>query len=212
MVRKILSVKLGEVLSESRDSRYINLDEAAKDVGIPFKYLDALEHNNFKDLPDEKYLKDALKKYADYLKLDFSYVWRLFKENQNISYSNKFKKVEHRYLTSWPNLIRRVVIFAFILSILFFLILKVEQIFSPPELNIIYPQDGLIVEDRQVTLTGQSESEVELIVNNKEIFVDSAGGFETIIDLQKGLNLIKISAKKRYSRTIEKEIRLLLKD
>lgn len=211
MVRKNIHQKLGEILAEARNSRYINLDEAAKDLGIPFKYLDAIEHDNFSDLPDEKYLKEILKQYAVYLKLEFSQLWKVFKDSQNYS-NNKVKKVENKYFTSWPNLIRKLVVVSLIAGIVFFLVVKVEQIFSPPALDITYPYDGLIVEGRQIDLVGKSESEVELIVNNKEIFVDSGGNFETPIDLQKGLNLIKISAKKRYSRTIEKEIRLLLKD
>ncbi|MEK7072445.1 MAG: helix-turn-helix domain-containing protein [Patescibacteria group bacterium] len=212
MVRKIVTKNLGEILSEARNSRYINLEEAAKDLNTPFRYLDALEHNNFKDLPNEKYLKVVLKNYSRYLKLDFANLWRILKNSQNFSSIHKYKKVEHKYFTSWPNLIRKMAIVVIIAAILFFLVVKVEQIFAPPLLAISYPSDGMIVESRQIKLTGRSESEVELIINNKEIFVDSRGHFETVIDLQKGLNLIKISAKKRYSRTIEKEIRLLFKD
>lgn len=212
MVRKIIRKNLGEVLSEARNKRYINLDEASKDLDIPFRYLESLEHNNFKDIPDEKYLKKILKKYCDYLKLDFFSSWQIFKDHKNFSVDGKSKKVENKYFTSWPNLIRKLMIVLVIIAILFFLIIKVEQIFSPPTLDISYPYDGLIVDTRQIVLTGRSEAEVELIINNKEIFVDDRGNFETTIDLQKGLNLIKISAKKRYSRIIEKEIRLLFKD
>ena len=86
------------------------------------------------------------------------------------------------------------------------------KIFSPPVLEISYPLDGSLVSEKQITLRGHSAKEVELIVNNKEIFVDDNGNFETIVDLQKGLNLIKITAKKRYSRIQEKEIKLLFKD
>jgi len=212
MGRKIIKQKVGEILLVARHNRYINLDEAAKDLDIPFKYLEALENNNFKDLPNQKYLKNTLKKYCLYLKLDFSSLWSRLKNQENFLRFNKLEKIENRYFTSWPNLIRKIILVLVVAAILFFLIIKVEQIFSPPILNISYPTDGLIVTERQITLIGQSESEVELVINNKEIFVDSDGSFETVIDLQKGLNLIKIRAKKRYSRIMEKEIRLLLKD
>lgn len=212
MVRKITLKNPGEMLLEARQSRYINLDEAARDLNIPFKYLDALEHNNFKDLPDKKYLKVVLKNYCRYLKLDFSGLWPMLKNNQNFSSLKKSEKVENKYFTAWPNLIRKIVMVIIVAAILFFLVIKVEQIFAPPLLDISYPYDGLIVNSRQIKLTGRSQSEVELVINNKEIFVDGQGNFETTIDLQKGLNLIKINAKKRYSRTIEKEIRLLFKD
>lgn len=212
MVRKIIPQKVGEILSVARHNRHINLDEAAKDLALPFRYLEALESNNFKDLPDQKIIRDILKKYCQYLKIDFHHTWRIFKNDYHFSNFKKSLKIENRHFTSWPNLLRKIFIVLGIVAILIFLIIKVEQIFAPPLLNILTPADGSIVNDRQVTLVGKSESEVELIINNKEIFVDDNGNFETIIDLQKGLNLIKISAKKRYSRIMEREIRLLLKD
>ncbi len=212
MVRKITPQKVGEILAEARNKRHINIDEAAKDLDIPFRYLEALETNNFKDLPNVKFVKQIFKKYCQYLKIDFYNTWQVYKNDYYFSTFNKSIKIQNRHFTSWPNLIRRLLIALVIGAILIFLFIKVEQIFAPPDLNISYPYDGLIVSDRQIILVGKSESEVQLIINNKEICVDEQGSFETIIDLQKGLNLIKISAKKRYSRLNEKEIRPLLKD
>lgn len=211
-MRKIITKNLGESLAEVRQKRFINLDEAAKDLNVPFRYLEALENNNFQDLPNQKYLKQLLNNYCKYLKIDLTVYRRILKNSPEFSQTYKSQKVEAKYFTVWPNLIRKIIILMMVAAILFFLIFKIEQIFSPPFLEITYPSDGLILNERQIKLVGRSEAEVELVINNREIFVDSAGNFSTIIDLQKGLNLIKISAKKRYSRLNEQDIRLLLKD
>jgi len=213
MKKKLIKEKtLGEILIQAREKKHIDLEEASSDISIPFKYLEALEHNKFNDLPGNEYVKVFLKKYCDYLRIDFRECWNIAKKIKDFPQIDSVGKVEKKYFTSWPNIIRRIAILIVIFAILTFLFLKVEQIFSPPKLNIIKPIDGSIVTDKQVVIVGKSEREVELIVNNREIFVDDDGSFETIIDLQRGLNLIKISAKKRYSRTEEREIRLLFKD
>ena len=211
MIRKVLPKTLGEKLSEARNQRQIDLDEAAKDLNVPFRYLESLEQNNFSDLPDKNYLNNLLKNYCRYLKVDFIAAWLLAQSQPNWS-KPKTNEVKKKYFIAWPKLTRRLLLFFLVLVILIFWIVKVQQIFAPPFLEINYPQDGSIATSQQITLVGRSEKEVELIVNNQEIFVDENGNFETLVDLQKGLNLIKITAKKRYSRLEEKEIRLLLKD
>lgn len=210
--RKIEQKTSGSMLIKARNRKNISLDEASKDIGISFKYLEALEFNKLKDLPSDDEAKDMLEKYCHYLEVDFDDCWSNTRKDTGFLDIKKIGDVEKKYFMSWPKLIRRVMVLALIAAILIFLALKVEQIFTPPYLDIAYPIDGSIVEVKQITISGQSEAEVELMVNNKEIFVDETGSFETTIDLQKGLNLIKITAKKRYSREQEKEIRLLFKD
>lgn len=212
MVRQALKLKtLGEKLSEARSQKHINLDEAAKDLKVPFRYLENLEENNFSDLPDKNYLKNLLKNYCRYLKIDFTDSWLLAQSHSSFS-KKKTDEVKKKYFIAWPKLTKRLILFFLALAILIFWVVKVQQIFSPPFLEISYPKDGSIVSSQQITLVGRSEKEVELVINNQEIFVDENGNFETLVDLQNGLNLIKITAKKRYSRLEEKEIRLLLKD
>lgn len=199
-------------LSQKRVRLNISLDDASKESGIPFKYLEALEAGNFSNLPDKSQIKILLSKYCVYLNVDFKACWRDARRHRNFPGFKSSHNVDAKYLLSWPQTIRKILIVVLIITILVFLIFKVERIFSSPDLTIITPDDGSIVTVKQIDIIGESEPEVELIINNREIFVDESGNFKTSIDLQKGLNLIKITAKKRYSRVKEAEIRLLFKD
>jgi cytoskeletal protein RodZ len=201
---------LEELLSEARNEFHISLEEASKDLNIPFRYLESLEKGKLDDLPGNEYVKKTLKKYCGYLGINFKTCWNKAKKKSSFIGIRKIN-VEKRYLASWPQLVRRGVVLFVVLAVLIFLSIKVQQIFIPPVLSISYPQDGSVVVSKQIVVSGKSEPEVELIVNNRKIFVDSEGNFETTIDLQTGLNLIKISAKKRYSRVKESDIRLLYK-
>jgi len=202
---------LGTKLKNARIKRGLSLDRATKDTGIPFRYLEALESNNFNDLPGQDYINKNLRIYGKYLGIGWPELRRQSKEIFRLQKRKKLG-IEHKYFMVLPHYLKSAVIFLIILGILVFLLWKVEEIFKPPYLKITQPMDGSITYDRQLKVLGQSQKEAEIVINNKPIFVDNNGNFETTIDLQNGLNLIKIIAKKRYSKINTAEVRVLLKE
>ncbi len=202
---------LGEILKEARLESNISLNRVAKDLNIAFKYLEALEENDFSALPSHAYAKRFLEAYCRYLHLDCADCWRLAK-NLLAAESEKKRGVNRRYFFSWPKLIKRISVWLAIIAVAVFLALKIEAIFVPPDLQIIQPKDGLITASRQIEIIGLTEKESTVAINNQAVFIDNDGNFKTIADLQTGLNLIKIIAKKRYSHARVIEIRVLRKE
>ena len=209
--RIVNTQSLGERLLEARQEKGLSLERAAKDLNIAFKYLEALENNQFTDLPGKAYLRIFLKRYSQYLNLDFNELWPLARglaEKEN----GKFLGADQKYFRSWPRFIRKVLTVLVVLSVLVFLGVKIKLIFSAPSLSILYPADGIIMKEKQIEVRGQSVPEAEIVINNQIVFMDNEGKFSAQVDLQKGLNLIKISAKKRYSRQNEADLRILLQE
>lgn len=200
---------LGEMLISARGRKGVNIDQASKDLGIAFKYLESLEHDNLSGLPGKKYIKKYLKAYCRYLKINFHVCWKASRRLQ-AEMDKKNGIIQNSYFRSWPAFIRKAFIFILVIAVLTLLIYKVGQIFTPPPLKILEPTDGYKTYGTQMKVVGSSQKEAEIMINNKAVFVDDDGFFETPIDLQKGLNLIKISAKKRYSQSREVELRILL--
>lgn len=200
---------IGEKLVAARLEQGIDLIKAAKDTKIALKYLEALENNRPADLPGKTYLRNFLEQYANYLSLGFGELW-VEAKRINFDRTGPRLKIPARHFLAWSKWQGRLLFILAILLILVFLFFKVKEIFVAPSLEILYPQDGTIFYSPTIEIKGQSESEVTVIINNQEIFVDQKGNFQTTLDLQKGLNLIKITAKKRYSRTQETVVRALL--
>ena len=199
----------GDALKEARLDRGISLDKASKDLNIAFKYLDALEKNRLHDIPGRNYIKSFLKVYCQYLGLDSSDFWDKAKAILEKE-TKRFQPIEKKHFFVWSKFLKRFLVALVVIILAAFLIIKVDEIFRPPSLQVTQPLDGSITTSTQVLIKGQSQKEAEIVINNKLVFVDNRGGFDTVIDLQKGLNLIKITAKKRYSRTNTVEIRVLL--
>ena len=193
----------------ARIQKNISLDQVSKDLGIAFKYLESLEHDNLLGLPGKKEIKKYLKSYCKYLKINFGKCWKATQRLQ-VEIDRKNGVIKRSYFRAWPAFIRKALILLLVIAVLTFLAYKVGQIFTPPPLKILEPLDGLKTYGSQMRVVGVSQKEAEIVINNKAISVDSNGYFETPLDLQKGLNLIKISAKKKYSQAREVELRILL--
>ena len=61
---------LGESLRAARVSKRIKLPEVAQKTRIPLERLEALEKDRYGDLPDDVYLRGAIRNYAIFLGLD----------------------------------------------------------------------------------------------------------------------------------------------
>ena len=61
---------LGESLRAARESKRIKLPEVAQKTRIPLERLEALETDRYADLPDDVYLRGAIRNYALFLGLD----------------------------------------------------------------------------------------------------------------------------------------------
>lgn len=199
---------LGDRLRQVRFEGGISLAKASKDLGIAVKYLEAIENNHPAQLPGGEYFNFFLKRYCNYLKLDYRGCLELCGKRKTADSKNVFKNSQ--LIRSRLN--KGFVYLIAIAALLVFLIWNVEAIFRPPKLEITEPLDGVITLSRQVAIKGETAKESEVSINNRPVLVDSSGNFSVLVDLQKGLNLIKISAKKRYSRPSEVEIRVLFKE
>jgi len=200
---------LGDYLREARLNKGLTIKKSGADLNVATKYLEALESQEVRILPNEDYFDKLLIKYADYLDVNRQKVMELKNKADELSRFAHLDKQNYFSLSEWMS---RLIIIVAVSGLVIFLLFKINAIFSPPSLNIISPEDGTVYYNRQLVVSGTTAKEAELLINNKATFVDQNGRFETVVDLQNGLNLIKISAKKRYSRTEDINLRVLFNE
>jgi transcriptional regulator with XRE-family HTH domain len=73
---------LGQYLRSARESRGIDLREAAQQTRISYNYLKALEEEDFSRLPGEVFVKGFLKNYGKFLRLDDFEVMKRYGESR----------------------------------------------------------------------------------------------------------------------------------
>lgn len=181
-----------------------SLEQVGREINVASKYLGALEKGNYQKLPGDVYVKNFIRSYAQFLKLDSGKLLEQYLDEQALSREASsgcqftehwFKKFVRRFL-DWltPTLIRRLAFFGLILIVLGYLGFKAMAFMQTPILIINSPQDNIQVNQPTITINGSTEPEMTVTINDQQINVDEIGRFSKDVTLQDGVNSIKIVA------------------
>ncbi|MBV7391434.1 helix-turn-helix domain-containing protein [Enterococcus alishanensis] len=122
---------LGETLRDARLSENISLDELQQITKIQKRYLQAIEENDYGQIPSEFYVRRFLKQYADAVKLDGRYILAVYDGKDQIlptypkveeiesQRTNKYKekKVRRRLIATMPMIILGLVALAIVVIV-----------------------------------------------------------------------------------------------
>ncbi|MFC1612485.1 helix-turn-helix domain-containing protein [Patescibacteria group bacterium] len=202
MFKKRIILEKNNVYRELQNIRRkngITLETMQKETKIPIKHLKALEEGSTKLLPDIIYTKNIIKKYLSFFNVDAG----PFITGLNLERKEKEspeKPLDKKTLVVIPRIIKSVVIIFFTLALIVYLGLSISKIFKPPSIIITSPIDGKVTSKSIISVEGSTERGTKLFINNEQVLLDQDSNFNKEINLQKGLNLIKISGVNRYSK------------
>ncbi len=193
---------LGQVFKRYRQADNIKIEQVENDTNISQRMLLALENDDYEKLPDDLYSKNIIKTYAKYLGLDYNKLLTLYDKDKDQQGDKQkiFEKKKEVKVFLTPNRVRNSLIIIIVIILLTYFGFQISRIFRPPELIIYEPSQNLVTQANFIEIKGKTEKEARVFINEKEVFLDQQGEFKATLDLQKGLNLIKISAVKKHSK------------
>lgn len=204
---------LGEILSEARRKKHISQSRAAADLLIKKEHIEALENQNWSDLPEPTFVKGFLKTYANYLGLDPSHVLAIYRREFDES---KFQKLHpnpraEKRLFLTPTKIINIV---FILAVAIFIAyvgITFSSVLSAPKLEVLSPPADETTSVPVVQFIGKTDSEATVSIEGQFVPVDNQGNFSKEYSLSEGKNIIEVIAAKRLSpkAKITRTIRLI---
>lgn len=216
--KNIITVKsLGEDLERARKGLNLSLKAIEKRIGVAEHYLEALENNDFEVLPGEVYAKNWLKKYAGFLGLNWDEIKLKFQDELKkqavwpVGEQKRFGVTRKRFLVM-PRIIRNIVLILVVLAVVGYLGSQVWSLLSPPSLEVFYPVEDYASQNSFIKIMGRVEKGAKLELNGNEIAADSQGWFSVDMDLNTGLNIIKIEAEKSYGRSRIVYRRIMVED
>jgi cytoskeletal protein RodZ len=200
------SGSVGQQLRSAREQKGLKIETVATKLIIKVDYLKALEDNNRTKLPAGVYALNFLKEYARFLGLDYKSLVKEFNSEVDFKTNNKealFERqiVAKKYLMAIPALIRNLIIGLIALVCLIYIGFLINKIFQPPYLNISYPASDTSTAEKQLDIIGQTEAESDVQINGQTVQVSKDGSFKKNIYLERGLNTIIVTAKKKHSRS-----------
>ncbi|MDP3057491.1 MAG: helix-turn-helix domain-containing protein [bacterium] len=200
---------LSEKLIEIRTAQKIDLDNLADKTKITKKYLVYLEDGRLDKMPAEIYVKDFLKKIADFYGVDVKGFLRLYKKEECIRRNidkNNHSSINLNYAPTFiitPRTITALAVSIILVSFVVFFGYQVSAIFKGPELLIDFPTDELVVDFTPVLVKGSVGDPDSVVYINGEAIGLKDGKILEEISLTPGSNIIKISATNRFKKISE---------
>jgi len=197
---------VGSLLRETRIGKGILLEDVEKATRIRYKFLEAIERDDYQSLPSSAYAKGFVKNYSEFLGLDsqmtLAFLRRqsqeatkqsLLPKKPNAPEESLFRLTPGRFLT----LLLGICIVLF----LSYFIFQYRQLQQPPLLTIEAPKQDIIVEEAKVDVLGRTSPDATVTVNGVSILVRSDGKFFDQVSLEPGVNTITITSTSRFGKS-----------
>lgn len=192
-------LRVSLILKNARQDKDLEIYEISKKLKIPAKYLEAIENETNSSFPHEPYCSLIVKDYANFLGLngeDILPIFRrdyaeLIKEKQAIS-PKVFFTPQYTFK------------FAVILSIIVFvayLSFEYLKFNRPPSLTIDWPNENSISANSTVEISGVTDPESTVRINNDLIIVDTNGNFQKKVNISSPDTKIVIESKSISGKT-----------
>ena len=210
---------VAELLNKRREELKESLQDVEKATQIRKRYLELIEAGDYEHLPDNVYALGYVKSYADHLGFDTAPIVNLYKKERQAYTTSRNsgellkddKQMGLRPLGR-PSFVLSskslIVLFSIVLfvTILGYLGWQVAVLAAPPKISLNTIQDQ--VSTNYVIISGQTNDDADVYIDNSPILINSDGSFSERIALLDGQNQITITARNQLgkSSTITKTV------
>lgn len=199
--KQIEELSLSELFEMERRSRAMTLKDVSRETGVSVGNLKKIEGGDWSGLPASIYVNDFLSRCADIFGLDRSVFLDLYKKEAASRNNNeRVEKISKRSFVVTPKLIARSVFALFIVIVLFYFLFQLNYLVGDPKIVVSEPERDIITSLKEVVISGQTQRDNKITINDNEVFVDANGIFSETIPLQSGMNSVKIKAVNRLNK------------
>ncbi len=198
-------IHVGQKLREERLKKELTLSYISKETKIKEQFLLAIEKGEYHKLPSSAYAAGFVRNYAQYLGLPQKEMFALFRREFD---EEKIYKVlpeglsKKESFSSYPVRIRQTIFFVvFILLLLSgYILFQYRYSIFNPSLSITTPSENSVLHSKTVIVSGETDPNAAVYINNEPVLVDHLGFFKKQIDLFEGAATIQIYAINRFSK------------
>ena len=194
-------LRTSSLLKNTRLDKEYDLADISKKLKIPVKYLIAIESEEVKCFPQEPYCSLIIKDYADYLGLNGQEMLSFFRRDfEQKKRSKAFKKDD---ISFTPQFTFTILVGILILVFTFYLFSEYLKFNRPPKLKINWPEN---INGEIVDLSGVTDPDSTVRINQDLIIVDSEGNFQKKIKISSGSEAkIIVESKSTSGKTTTEE-------
>ena len=204
------TLSVGSTLQRARAAAGQTVTDCARQIGVPERYLRALEGEDVGALPGLIYEKHFIVRYARLLGLSPTPLVLSWAElRSDLSATDQFvRRVSWRDLKSGPTFWRRFGAAVIVVALAAYLGTALFTMAAPPKLEVSQPTPGAVVTSADMVIAGVAAADATLSVNGQLVVANRDGSFSVPVTLGPGPNSIRIVAEKRYGRpsVVERQV------
>ena len=201
-------IKVGQRLKETRLQKGITLEEISQSTKIKTEFLEYIENGDYEKLPSSSYAHGFVRNYARFLNLPEDETLAIFRREFD---EEKFFRVLPDGFTRTSEFslskfkIRQAVglVFFLFLLLLFYILFQYKDAIINPYVKVSYPQDKAVIFQSQVTVTGKTDPQNLVFIQDFQVSPDSNGNFKKILSVFPGKSEIKIKVVNRFNKKTE---------
>lgn len=168
------------ILKNARQDHSLEISEVSKKLKISAKYIEAIESETTSKFPEEPYCSLIIKDYANFLGLNGNDVLSLFRRDFAASVKSQPNVSKWQFFT--PQFTFKIAIIASVILFVTYLVVEYAKYNRPPPLSVNWPSNTTL-NQASFDLTGVTDPESTVRINDNLIIVDQNGEFEKKITL-----------------------------
>lgn len=191
-------IRAGQKLKEQRLTKGSTIDQVSKETKIKASYISAIEKGEYQKLPASTYIIGFVRNYAKYLGLNEQEILALFRREFD---EEKTFKILPEGLVKEDFPIKRIrladtakVIIILAIILLGYILFQYRFAIISPPLEVLAPTEGAVISSRTITVSGKTDSNATVFVNNDNVSLDSDGNFKKSINVFPGKTIIRVKA------------------
>lgn len=197
---------IGQILHESRLAKKLDIVDVARITRIRTKFIQALEADDYSQLPSTAVARGFIKNYAQFLSINVEQILAVFRRD---FVENDEGKIVPRGIESpleefslWTPKTTAIMVVVCLLTLFgTYLIYQYRILVGAPALTVLRPVDKYKTNQDTVEIVGETDPEAILSVNNQLVALDKGGTFKFRVSLTGESTTVTIVAASKYGKT-----------
>ncbi|OGD61893.1 hypothetical protein A2160_00840 [Candidatus Beckwithbacteria bacterium RBG_13_42_9] len=202
---------IGQLLRQSRLKEGKSIVQLSKETKIPRSTLEAIENDNFGNLPASPFVKGFIRNYAQAVNLDPEKALATFRRGFT---ANESEEIIPPGLTKplnepspWFRKIMVIGALSLVIGLfIFYLGWQLKSYWAPPKLTITQPKAATVLKGPLVEVKGLVSADSSVTVNDQLAETFPNGEFRVNVYLLPGKNTLDVKAKNRQGKITAEQL------
>lgn len=196
----------GQILQTAREAKKYDAADVARITKIRPQFIAIIESDDYRQLPSGTVARGFIRNYAEFLGLNASQVLAVFRrdfvENQQGQIVPRGMVEPVGKATFWTPRTTLVVAVTLVFTLFgAYLVYQYRLLTGPPPLDWVVPVDHQEVHESSVEVSGLTDPEATITVNDQAVALEKGGRFLFRLSLTPGDNTITITATSKFGKT-----------